>query len=342
MAWLGYLLAPFVALPIHIKQSHAERTTHEYLQTLDSERLLSALSSALEYTLPRDRYVDQVFDKFATGTPSVWNQDCFERFLHAQYGMTDIISDTAPLLWHCIASAGGFPLPVVYSLDKAAFSRAFNLLVLQGFQLFGARRDGLERGFYMNDRYASVLPRAARIIYTCLTRSSPALDSSPSDIEAAHERTLQNYQDCIHLAQPLTYQCMKLVSHSKADLFRETAQRLHHSDSDTAKASPLHRVQYADFQALMGLLLLASIREDVWKEGATDGFNQRSADIYCSHLDFVSESIKQASELANVITPHLLGSPDEQTVPFAAFERLCNECVSSQILQSLTSTETNS
>jgi hypothetical protein len=334
MSWLpdvlDALLTPLVIISEQRKNTRAESTTQEYLKALDPDRLLSSLDSALAYSLPGDRYQDQVFYKFATGAPAVWNQDCFKRFLQAQYGNVDIMKATKPLLWHCFATAANFPFPLsaTYVVDKPAFSRAFALLVFQGIQLLGTRRDGLQCGRTADGGFARKIPRIARFIYTCLARHFPDLDGSQSNTESAQERILQNCHDCVYFAQPLTDPSYKLVGKSTADRFRDAAQRLVECGAGSDETFAPHQVQSADLRGVLKMLLLVCVRNEVWKEGPTIYSTLRSADTLYSHLDVTPGNLKQVSELLDPMMSHLFEQSVEPGVSLEDFERCCKRCVS--------------
>ncbi len=58
-------------------------------------------------------------------------------------------------------------------IDLEALKRAFALLVLRGFELFGAKQNGRPLSGNIEKSYADKVPRLTRVIFRCLSVPSP-------------------------------------------------------------------------------------------------------------------------------------------------------------------------
>jgi hypothetical protein len=90
------------------------------------------------------------------------------------------------------------PIPVV-----KAFKRAFALLVLRGFELFGAKQNGRPLSRNIETSYTDKVPRLSRVIFRCLSASTWELAVQSQATQALLQ--LQDVKDTVAFTQPITF-----------------------------------------------------------------------------------------------------------------------------------------
>lgn len=344
MDWRETFLAPLGVLVGRSKVVSAERTTQQYLQNVNSASCLVDLNKALGPLLDGVDHVDQIFAKFATtdsSGKSFWNRSNFAKFIDARLPSNEIVTTCVPLLWRifCFSAFYPFSAPTTPSIqvsrlggpeiDLEAFRRAFALLVMRGFELFGAKQDGrpLSRKRKIETSYIDKVPRLTRIIYRCL--SVPLLGSAPQSQAMLEVIQLQDVKNTIAFTQPITYDPYPYGPSVGDEQFEAAASRLQRMDDERSATRGLSRIMpKADLKSLIQLLLLLRPEDRRWRDGLfMHEAYQRSADIQYAHSASAPEEASQASDFAPAfVTSQFRGSEDY--VPLDVFETWCSDCVS--------------
>ena len=344
MDWRETFLAPLGVLVGRSKVVSAERTTQQYLQNVNSASCLVDLNKALGPLLDGVDHVDQIFAKFATtdsSGKSFWNRSNFAKFIDARLPGNQKVTACVPLLWRifCFSAFYPFSAPTTPSvqvsrlgepeIDLEAFRRAFALLVMRGFELFGAKQDGrpLSRKRKIETSYADKVPRLTRIIYRCL--SVPLLGSAPQSQAMLEVIQLQDVKNTIAFTQPITYDPYPYGPSVGDEQFEAAASRLQRMDDERSATRGLSRIMpKADLKSLIQLLLLLRPEDRRWRDGLfMHEAYQRSADIQYAHSASAPEEVSQASDFAPAfVTSQFRGSEDY--VPLDLFETWCSDCVS--------------
>ena len=184
--WRSILLAPIGVLIGRSKVAFAERTTQRYLHNVNAASCSAGLDKALDPLVDSIDHVDKVFAKFATvdsSGKSFWNRSKFATYVEARLSGNQTMSACVLLLLRIFLSSASYPFspPITahnqvccsgdQEIDLQAFRRAFALLPMRGFELFGAKQDGrpLSRKAKIETSYTDKVPRLTRIIFRCLS-----------------------------------------------------------------------------------------------------------------------------------------------------------------------------
>ena len=344
MDWRETLLAPVGVLVGRSKVASAERTTQRFLQNVDSASCLVDLNIALGPLLDGVDHVDQVFAKFATTDSSgkrCWNRSNFAKYLDARLPGNQIVTACVPFLWRIFFSSAFYPFSAPTpghiqvsgsgepEIDLEAFRRAFALLVMRGFELFGAKQDGrsLSRKHKIEMSYTDKVPRLTRIIFRCL--SVPLPESAPQSQATREVLQLQDVKDTIAFTQPITYDSYPYGPSVDDKQFEAAASRLLRMEDERSGTRGSSRaIRPVNLKSLIQLLLLLCPEDRRWRDGLfMHEAYQRSADIQYAHSVTAPEEASRASNFAPAfVTSQFRGGED--CVPWDVFEAWCSDCVS--------------
>lgn len=331
MDWRNTLLAPIGVLIGNSKVASAERTTQRYLHKVNAASILADLAKALGPLLDSIDHVDQVFAKFATIGSSgkiFWNRNNFAKYVEARLPGDQTMSACVLWLWRIFLSSASYPFspPITAhtrvsrfgepEIDLQAFRRAFALLMMRGFELFGAKQDGrpLSRKAKIETSYIDKVPRLTRIISRCL--NSPLPEPEPQSQATQEQLQLQDVKDTIAFTQPITYDPYPYGPSVDDEQFEAAASRLlrmEHERSATQRSSGM--IAKADLKDLIQLLLLLRPEDIRWRDGLfMHEAYQRSADVQYDRSNSALEEASQASDLASAfLTSQFKG--DEDYIP---------------------------
>lgn len=342
MDWRELLLAPVGVLLGRSKVASAERTTQRYLQNVNSASCLVDLNRALGPLLDGVDHVDQVFAKFATidsSGKSFWNRSNFARYIDARLPSNQAVTACVPLLWRIFFSGASYPFSAPTTAHKQvpgsgepeinleAFRIAFALLVMRGFELFGAKQNGRPLSRTIDMSYTDKVPRVTRIIFRCL--SVPSQESAPQSQATQKVLQLQDVKDTIAFTQPITFDPYPYGPSVGDEQFEVAASRLLRMEDERSAFRGSSRIlPKADLQSLIQLLLLLRPQDRRWRNGLfMHEVYQRSGDIQYAHALPTPEEASRASDFApTFVTSQFWGSED--SVPWDAFEAWCSDCVS--------------
>ena len=344
MDWRQILLTPVGVLVSRSKVAFAERTTQQYLQSVNSASCLVDLNKALAPLLGGVDHVDQVFAYFATTNnsgKSFWNRSNFAKYIEARLPGNETVTACVPLLWRIIFSAASYPFPAPTTartqvsrfgeseIDLEAFRRAFALLVMHGFELFGAKQDGrsLSRKRKIETSYIDKVPRLSRIIFGCL--SFPLPDSAPQFLAGQEVLQFQDVKDTIAFTQPITYDPYPYGPSIDDEQFEAAASRLLRvEDERSATRGSSRIIPKTDLKILIQLLLLLHPENRRWRDGLSmHEAYQRSADVQYTHLVPAPEDGSRTFDLASAFLTSQFKT-GEDYVPWDVFESWCSNCVS--------------
>jgi hypothetical protein len=151
-------------------------------------------------------------------------------------------------------------------IDLEAFRRAFALLVMRGFELFGAKQDGLPLSRKVEMSYPEKVPRLSRIIFRCLSQSSP--ESAPQTKAAQEVRQWRDIKDTIEYTQPVTSDLYPYGPKVDNEQFQVTASRLARIEDDRSAIRSLSQILLkTDLGRLIQLLLLLGPQDRRWRDG---------------------------------------------------------------------------
>ena len=241
MDWRNTLLVPVGALIGHGKVATTERTTQIYLHNVNAASCLVDLLKTLGPLLDGADHADQVFEKFATtdsSGKSSWNRSNFAKNTEARLPGIQPMSACILLLWRIFLFSVSYPfspsitahLQVSTSgepeINLEAFRRAFALLVLHGFELFGAKQDGrsLSRETKIETSYTNKVPRLTRIIFKCL--NFPLPEPAPQSQATQELLQLHDVKETIAFTQPITYDPYPYGPSVDDEQFEAAASRL--------------------------------------------------------------------------------------------------------------------
>ena len=344
MDWRQILLTPVGVLVSRSKVAFAERTTQQYLQSVDSVSCLVDLNKALSPLLGGVDHVDQVFANFATTNDSgksFWNRSSFARYIDARLPGDQIVTACVPLLWRIFFFSAFYPFSAPKTahsqvsgfgeseIDLEAFRRAFALLVMHGFELFGAKQDGrsLSRKRKIETSYTDKVPRLSRIIFGCL--SFPLPDSAPQFLAGQEVLQLYDVKDTITFTQPITYDQYPYGPSVGDEQFEAAASRLLRVEDERSAARGSSRmIPKTDLKILIQLLLVLRPEDRRWRDGLSmHEAYQRSADVQYSHLVPAPDDGSRAFDLASAFLTSQFKT-GEDYVPWDIFESWCSNCVS--------------
>ena len=190
MDWRNTLLAPIGVLIDNSMVASAGRTTQRYLHKVNAASRSADLDQALGPLLDSIDHVDQIFANFATigsSGKSFWNRNNFAKYVEARLPGIQTMNACVLVLWRISLSSAFYPFspPIAAhikvsssgesEIDLQAYKRAFALLIMRGFELFGAKQDGrpLSRKPKIETSYINKVPRLTRIIFRCLNSPLP-------------------------------------------------------------------------------------------------------------------------------------------------------------------------
>ena len=344
MDWRNILLAPVGVLIGHSQVASAEQTTQQYLHNVNAASCSVDLHKALGPLLHSVDHVDQVFAKFATidsSGKSFWNRSNFATYVEARLPGNQTMSACVPLLWHIFLSGASYPFSVPITthtqvcrlgereIDLQSFRRAFALLVLHGFELFGAKQDGrpLSRKAKIETRYSDKVPRLTRIIFRSLNFPPP---KQATQSQATPEQLqLLDIKDTIAFTQPITYDSYPYGPSVGDEPFEAASRRLLGKEDERSAAQvSSNMIAKADMKSLIHLLLVLRPEERRWRDGLfMHEAYQRSADVQYARSNCAPEEVSQASDLAIAfVTSQFKG--DEDYISWDEFESWCSDCVS--------------
>ena len=213
-------------------------------------------------------------------------------------------------------------------IELDAFRRAFALLVLRGFELFGAKSDGspLSRDI-IETSYADKTPRLTRIIFGALCNiSQESVNQSRTTQEAL---LVQNIEDALAFTQPITDDSYPYGPSVPGEHFKAAATRLLHSQNmQSTGLGSSFMASKADLQHLTQLLLLVRAEDRRWKVGQLlHDVYQRSGDIQYAHVISDVEENSRAFKFAAAFVASQLGD-SEDLIPWDVFKPWCANCVS--------------
>ena len=325
------------------KVASAERTTREYLHNVSLASCLVDLGNALDPLLNGVECVDKIFANFADTERSgevYWNKSNFTSFIDARLLGNKLTPILTSLLWQIFCFAAHFPFSTFTfsqgqlsdskdsEINLEAFRRAFALLILRGFELFGAKKDGSQLSWkYVKTSYADNVPRLTRVIFGALS----SLSQDPGNWFSVVPEDLQvwNIWDAITFSQPLTYDPYPYGPSIPEELFVDAVTRVLYSQTTASKdLEPLSKVSRTDLRILIQLILLIRPDGRRWRAGQFKGEkNQRSGDIQYAHLVSDVEETARASEFAAaIVTSQFCG--DEDFILWEAFKAWYADCVS--------------
>ena len=338
------LLAPVGVLIGRSKVAFAERTTQRYLHNVNAASCSADLDKALDPLLGSIDHVDKVFAKFATvdsSGKSFWNRSNVATYVEARQPDNHTMSASVFLLWRVLLSSASYPfLPPIAAhtqvsslgeprIDLEAFRRAFALLVMRGFELFGAKQNGypLSRKVKIETSYTDKVPRLTRIIFRCL--SSPLPERAPQSQSTQEVLQVQDIRDTIAFTQPITYDQYPYGPSVGDKRFEAAASRLQRiEDERFATQISSGMIAKADLKNLIQLLLLLRPEDRRWKDGLfMHEAYQGCADVQYARSNSAPEEASQASDLASAFVTSQF-KDDEDHIPWNKFEAWCSDCVS--------------
>lgn len=204
------------------------------------------------------------------------------------------------------------------------------MLVLRGFELFGARQDGDHLSFKWSNfekHYTDKVPRLSRVIFRCL--SVPSAEPAVPQAQATEEANrLQDIGDTIYFTQPLTYDPYPYGPSVGDEHFETAAKRLLCMDDErSANRGKSRTLPKADLQRLIQLLLVLRPEDRRWKDGLyRHEYYQRSGDFQHAHLVPDLEEASRASGFATVYMPSQFKG-DEESIHWDVFQAWCSDCV---------------
>ena len=336
MDWRQILLLP-VTLPLHLyRLVESERTTRRYLEDVSPDSCLIDLREALSPLLDGiSIHVDSVFTDFATTNFSggkYWNIDNFRRYINLKLPSNHLVDGCAPLLWRIFCAAAYYPFSSSQvqlsglgdsAVDIEAFKRAFGLLATRGFDILGAKQDGLplSRNCKLEQTEADKMPRLTRVIWRCLV--IPSAESCPDSMETLEGLQLQDVKDTITLSQPETYDADTFGRSIDEEVFETTARRLLRAEDGSIFQKQPTTLPKADLEALIRLLLTSKIGNKRWREGLfMNKMHQRSSDVQYGRLVDDFEETARVSDFATAFMASNFAA-DEDFIPWNVFQTFC-------------------
>lgn len=232
---------------------------NDIFQNVDSTSYLADLNKALGPLFDGIDRINEILTKFAItdfNSKSFWNRSSFAKYIGASLpGSQASFPFSAPTTAH-----NQVPESAEKEIDLEAFKRAFVLLVMRGFELFGAKQDGRPLSRATQKSYIDKVPRLTRIIVRCLSVPSP----EPATQSGATQDVLQlqDVKDTIAFTQPITFDPYPYGPSVGDELFEAAAIRLlSMEDERSAVQGSSRTLTTANLQGLIQLLLLLRPRK---------------------------------------------------------------------------------